>query len=992
MESDIDIYADLPDFGPEFSKNFVSENEENTAEKQLELKKQIAELTAKLENSEKVNKNLEINLFSLLKTAKAEITRKDKMIDDLRKRLDDVTFRRSSYSNNYVIRKSTLSTTVTNTHQKSIDICFSVNEKSTQMSNSNSLSNQSKDQQNKSTLVPITVFGERLLKRMMDEQNLEKKDRSNKLNNSDNDDKNNAGYTVESDKENGFSCDTNFDNTKEIQSSVIAQYKGSENLLAGSGSTTKDVQLNNKNEMSSTFQRKSTFTYTGKRANEEENRHIHVKRMKPSGEKHCFDVTKKETDNNVVSESNEKSAFPRYNDFGFSDYSNEKGHNKKYSEYVHTSSMELKHRYSIHDANKADERRDTKNKSDKRDINDDHSLKRRKSTQNSTLYIYNSDKKDTSYRCVEAFERDNCRRSHSKYRSSRDKQKEYHRTDDHRSREKSTSYTKSYREEKYHRNQYNNKHSDHDGKFEERCNLRNSGTANKSKIPKKDTTYNDRQTKHSTIDRISTDQRFDEVKKAQCRYNEHEPRKMRNIDESIKRHDKDKQDEYSECSRSRRNSDAENLIEHPKYSQVSKKKEIDGTTQTANALEIGNEEESKNSSINLEDDEISDSRNKNSSKDTCNNYKRSKDQQDTDANLPPGDPSFAVNNTSVKSTVSNETEKALDVLRTVPILDTNIACSPGETISKNIESVENIENIEKFIRSSVSTCDKAPGNMSGITSNNASNDLQPGTVEKEMQGNANAPNASSDNAMSFVENRQTDKSVTNVANVASSENNSVKDNYTQSELRTTLLQENEHVGLNSNSELTNVDHSVNVQLKTESNVLETVRKTESQQKKHNDTSANAAGDLDIRNNCHNTDDCYEDEINQNSPEDVTNTPSTQENENASIAMEVTRGKECDKYIGKTEEIELRVFKKPLEKSINHSNNSSAKDSMNVYGKIVVFARRKKPVCLANSNANMTVLINNKHDTGVDLSTADIGRINGPDTANTSSSVVKTTNM
>ncbi|KAK9296879.1 hypothetical protein QLX08_009273 [Tetragonisca angustula] len=989
MEDDIDIYADLPDFGPEFSKNFVSKNEENrNAEKQLELKKQIAELTAKLENSQKVNKNLEINLFSLLKTAKAEITRKDKMIDELRKRLDDATFRRSSYSNDYVIRKSTLSTTVTNTHQKSINICFSVNEKSTQMSNLNSLSNQSKDQQNKSTLVPITVFGERLLKRMTDEQNLEKKDRSNKLNNSDNDDKNNAGYTVESDKENGFSCDTNFDNTMEIQSSVIAQYKGSESLLAGSGSTTKDVvQSNNKNETSSTFQKRPTLACTGKRANEEENRHIDVKRMKPSGEKHCFDVTKKDNnlDNNLVSESKDKS-FPRYNDFGFSDYSNEKGHNKKYSEYAHTSSMEpKKHGYSIHDGNKADERRGTKNKGDKRDINDNHCSKRRKSTQNSTtLYIYNSGKKDTNYRCAEIFERDNCRRSHSEHRASRDKQKEYHRTDDHRSHAKSTSYTKSYREEKYHRNQYNNKHSDHDGKFEERCNLRNSGAANKSKISKKDTTYNERHTKHSTIDRISTDQRFDEVKKAQCRYNEHEPRKMRNIDKSIiKRHDEDKQDECSDSrARSRRNSDAENLIGHnSKYSQVSKEKEMDGkdngTTQTANALEIGDElrkcadEELKSSSINLEDDEISDSRNKNWSKDRCDKYERSKDRQDADVG-PPGDPSFAVNDTPVKSTtVSNETEKAADVLlRTIPILDTNVACSPGEKISKNVESVENIENIENFIRSSVSTCDEAAGNMSDITSNtvNALNDLQPGTIEKEMQGNANAPNASSDNAMSFVEDyRQTDKSVTNVANVASSENNT--------ERQMTLLQGNEHVGLNSNLELTNVDHSVNVRLETESNVLETAKKTESQQRKHNDTSADAAGDVDIGNNCHNIDDRDGDEINQNSREDCAtkNTSSTQENENASTATEVTRGK--------TEGMELRVFKKPLEKSINHSNNSSAKDSMNVYGKIVVFARRKKPVCLANSNANMTVLINNKHDTGVDLSIADIGRIN--DTANTS---------
>lgn len=52
----------------------------------LKLKKQITELKTRLENFQKINENLEINLFSLLKTAKAEIARKDKMIDQLRKK------------------------------------------------------------------------------------------------------------------------------------------------------------------------------------------------------------------------------------------------------------------------------------------------------------------------------------------------------------------------------------------------------------------------------------------------------------------------------------------------------------------------------------------------------------------------------------------------------------------------------------------------------------------------------------------------------------------------------------------------------------------------------------------------------------------------------------------------------------------------------------------------------------------------------------------
>jgi len=55
-----------------------------------ELKKKLDLLTNELENLQKIKSNLENNLSSLLKTAKAEIVRKDKMISDLRKRYDIV--------------------------------------------------------------------------------------------------------------------------------------------------------------------------------------------------------------------------------------------------------------------------------------------------------------------------------------------------------------------------------------------------------------------------------------------------------------------------------------------------------------------------------------------------------------------------------------------------------------------------------------------------------------------------------------------------------------------------------------------------------------------------------------------------------------------------------------------------------------------------------------------------------------------------------------
>lgn len=53
------------------------------------LKKELGSLENKLENIQKIKEKLEKNLSSLLKTAKAEIARKDKMISDLRKRYNE---------------------------------------------------------------------------------------------------------------------------------------------------------------------------------------------------------------------------------------------------------------------------------------------------------------------------------------------------------------------------------------------------------------------------------------------------------------------------------------------------------------------------------------------------------------------------------------------------------------------------------------------------------------------------------------------------------------------------------------------------------------------------------------------------------------------------------------------------------------------------------------------------------------------------------------
>ncbi|XP_046475639.1 uncharacterized protein FLASH [Neodiprion pinetum] len=97
MEDEIDIYADLPSFNLGDSENPIEANKE-ISEKCATLEKQVADLTQALESLRKVNKTLEVNISSLLQTARAEIARKDRMINEIRRELDSMRFRRGQYS------------------------------------------------------------------------------------------------------------------------------------------------------------------------------------------------------------------------------------------------------------------------------------------------------------------------------------------------------------------------------------------------------------------------------------------------------------------------------------------------------------------------------------------------------------------------------------------------------------------------------------------------------------------------------------------------------------------------------------------------------------------------------------------------------------------------------------------------------------------------------------------------------------------------------
>lgn len=96
MDDDFDIYGDLP-LTCDIKDNVIASGNNEECE---ELKKEVTDLSSKLQKLQKINETLEVNLSSLLKTAKAEIARKDKMIDELRKQVDDMSFKRGYFSRN----------------------------------------------------------------------------------------------------------------------------------------------------------------------------------------------------------------------------------------------------------------------------------------------------------------------------------------------------------------------------------------------------------------------------------------------------------------------------------------------------------------------------------------------------------------------------------------------------------------------------------------------------------------------------------------------------------------------------------------------------------------------------------------------------------------------------------------------------------------------------------------------------------------------------
>ncbi|XP_020296104.1 CASP8-associated protein 2-like isoform X1 [Pseudomyrmex gracilis] len=171
MEDDIDIYADLPTFDSKQD----SDNKNDQSCNCTEIKKNFDLLMSKFEKLQKSNETLERNLSSLLKTAKLEIARKDKMIENLRKRLDDVTFKRN-IKNESLVHSAHRSSYSQQQNYENVTLTYSNEfESEPQQTDLYHDRYESKKQNNDHSNQKLTLFGERLQKRIMENEKEEKK-------------------------------------------------------------------------------------------------------------------------------------------------------------------------------------------------------------------------------------------------------------------------------------------------------------------------------------------------------------------------------------------------------------------------------------------------------------------------------------------------------------------------------------------------------------------------------------------------------------------------------------------------------------------------------------------------------------------------------------------------------------------------------------------------------------------------------------------------
>ncbi|XP_029050214.1 histone-lysine N-methyltransferase, H3 lysine-79 specific-like [Osmia bicornis bicornis] len=967
MEDDIDIYEDLPSFETKPNENSVGNNEKDIPPEQIELKKQIAELTIKLENFQKLNENLELNLLSLLKTAKGEIARKDMVINDLRKKLDDVTFKRGVHSrvNESIVRNSTVRNTVINNHYKPTGLCLPPQETKFETLVTDLQCNQIKEQQNKSTLTPITVFGERLRKRIIDEQNLEKKEKLNSNPNSNNNDSSSVEartekYIGESDKENGSFTSTNLSKIQNVQPSTVVQLTEQEctkSPLTTPKITTTDSELDDKNKIDIKIEQMpvTSAKFTRKRTVEETKEHLPVKRIKLE-EKKCLTESRKKENvskcttielfSNISEKRNES---PKSSDTGYTYDPSTKV--KKFEPFV------------TDDSNKKESRKVSRKNSDAscndRIMDKRFSKRQMQSTENHT---FRPDERNTDDRCLETFKRDT-HRNVVEHRRTRQREDRYaSNIIDHRSFyvKEATPYAKSP-EGRYGRGQ-RVKHSNYGDRFEKHYDYRGP-SADKLKSVNKELCGTRDIKKRTNVERNSIDRKTNSLKKNN-HYEEYGGRRLRSTDR-IAKLEREKQNVYNELQRINierpRERTKEFLKRNSKKDNYSVTVQIERIDEENKELKYCKEsekraKESKKSVTCLEEGELADSPEKRDKR------KKLKDEGNEEDNRELSDVSSSINK-DVKNELVEEPKISIDNVLECPLTKQEHTVSNLEVN----EGVENVENIEKFIRELASndtdskkTCETVLETVCSTLDEKML--ISERDIEEKSIMNEKKQQSKSENTCSSIS--EGEEFFANVDDAKAQARES-KDEVPVNGL---IVNSMDSCLFNKTTEVSGDQSKPNCQIETvakedllsvlgsKSPCTPSISSLESSKKTVvNDDKITIMPD-DTKDDIPNSDnnDNNEQIINQNQLATVEN-KEKEHSLNATVATKVEQTKKERGAEGKKKE--SNELKKS---SIRKRDDAKAKRaSLNVQGRVVVFVRRKKPVCLADNNANMTILINDK---------------------------------
>ncbi|XP_076653647.1 FLICE-associated huge protein isoform X2 [Halictus rubicundus] len=886
------------------------------------------------------------------------------MIEDLRKQLDDVMFKRGAhFKRNDRVHKPTFVDNVTIPRQITDQISLPLSQNKHESAETESSYNPTKNSNlSKSTLTPLTVFGERLLKRIAEEQSMEKRGKQpSKFGCNNSCVPTIEGYVVESDKENGSVTDVKPSRTKEMQLSAVEEYSEKERFTA------TNCLAEGRNEMDSNVrfqQKRKHITDIVDIADGEKNdgtdRTMNIKCVEFEVKERALRSTNKEPRedvNNVFDKRHEHTKTKRFE--GSEKYSD--------SRYITYSNTERNRSSSVQESGKKRSHRVTTVAGQPSQNDADERVAKRHCKSAERLSITMDDYRSNSVEC------------------RRIKQREDRRTTepwgDRRSRRRQ-SFCESSRDEKYTRSK-SNKYNDYRERSVRRYDT-NSDSADGSRSAAKRESRDSRNIEKSEKYARSTNkrsarsedyeyqpkERLKDVDRRQyrTRYCEtFKSEKAIDINKSIERSDRRRfagnYETPSICSsngkRREKSQDRWTNGDKPESPVISTDETnanivIRAATPTTNAVatciatvvsldeqyceNIGHvENETVENVENIEkfirNYNASDVHHPKDSLDERNDTSKiAKEHGPTTNHVFKGETNFeeqpdtirsddvkpAEMNTKLEAVESNDALQQVfqgSVQNDTKENETTVAPSPVEhTKSKQVLESNSLIDLPADKASTNLRTDAALSNTNATCNISSSNTFQiskpgcNGNVNGDADGDSNDDEGGNDKDNDKTRSRTVSRDV-EADRTNSNCDYSVPDSITK--------------GIDDDCDRNNEsDGNIKIHMKTNENDHKTVRNKKGTSKEND--RANLAEKLDEKI----------------------------ENEESKVNKE-----QKENGIAVTEQGSREMEKS----SINCNGTNRKKTSTNVHGKIIVLVRRKKPVCLANNNANMTVLINNSQN-------------------------------